>query len=91
MTIDEARDRVTASVAGEPEDVIDGSRLAPDHQLFPSKARIHPQQDLDPGPAGADLADDAGHFILGAGGRVDVRAPELAASRCRPQNTYSGR
>jgi hypothetical protein len=66
-----------ALVAREAEDVVDVIRLAPRHQLVAGKARIGAQQDADPGPAGTDLADDAGHFILGAGGRIDVRAPEF--------------
>jgi hypothetical protein len=66
-----------ALVARQAEDVIDAVRLAPGHELVAGKARIGTQQDLHPRPTGADLADDASHFILGAGGRVDVRAPEL--------------
>ena len=81
-----------ALVAREAEDVVDVIRLAPRHQLVAGKARIGAQQDADPGPARTDLADDAGHFILGAGGLAtglgngaptpfrwpsDVRAPEF--------------
>jgi hypothetical protein len=55
-----------APVAGEPEEVIDGVRLAPDHQRVPGKARIRPQQDLDPRPASTDLVDDPRDLLDGA-------------------------
>ena len=61
-----------ALIARQTEDVVDAVRLAPRHQLVAGKARIGAQQDLDPRPPGTDLADDAGHFIRGAGGRIDV-------------------
>jgi hypothetical protein len=66
-----------AIVTGEAEDVVDPVRLAPRHELVPGEARVGPEQDLDPGPAGADLADDALDLGHGAGRGVDVRAPEL--------------
>ena len=66
-----------ALVAGEAEDVVDAVRLAPRHQLVAGKARIGAQQDLDPRPARADLADDARDLVHGAGRGIDVRAPEL--------------
>jgi Recombinase len=70
-----------ALVARQTEDVVDTGRLAPRHQLVPGKARIGAQQDLDPRPPGTDLADDAGYFIRGAGGRIDVRPPELGGEQ----------
>ena len=66
-----------ALVARQAEDVVDTVGLAPDHQLLAGKAGLGPEQDLHPRPPGADLADDAGQFIPGAGGRIDVRPPEL--------------
>jgi hypothetical protein len=61
-----------ALIARQTKDVVDIIRLAPRHQLVAGKARIGAQQDLDPRPPGTDLADDAGDFIGGAGGRIDV-------------------
>ena len=61
----------------QPEQVIDAVRLAPDHQRLAGEAAVGPQHDPHPWPAGADLADDARHLIDGAGGGVDVGAPEL--------------
>jgi hypothetical protein len=66
-----------AAVAREAKEVIDAVRLAPRHQFVAGKARIGAHQNADPGPAGTDPADDADHFIPGAGGRIDVRTPEL--------------
>ena len=48
-----------ALVAREAEDVIDAVGLAPAHQCIAGKARIRPQQDLDPWPARPNLGDDA--------------------------------
>jgi hypothetical protein len=45
-----------ALVAGEPKDVVDTVGLAPTHQRIAGKARVGPQQDLDPRPARPDLA-----------------------------------
>ena len=70
-----------ALVARQTEDVVDAVRLAPGHELVPGKAGIGAQQDLDPRPPGTDLADDPGHFSRSAGGRVDVRPPELGGEQ----------
>jgi hypothetical protein len=56
-----------ALVAGEAEEVIDGVRFAPRHQLFAGKAGIGAQNDLHARPAGPDLADDARHLVDRAG------------------------
>jgi hypothetical protein len=80
-----------ALVARQAEDIIDGVGFAPRHDLVAGKARISAQQDLDPGPTGADLADDAGHFLLGAGGRIDVRASELGRQQVPSAEHDSGR
>jgi uncharacterized protein YbjT (DUF2867 family) len=59
-------DRVDqALVAGEAEEVIDAVGFAPAHQPVPGKARIGPQHDLHPWPAGADLGDDTFDLIEG--------------------------
>jgi hypothetical protein len=52
-------------VAGEAEEVIDAVGFAPAHQLVPGKARIGPEHDLHPWPAGADLGRDAFDLIEG--------------------------
>ena len=50
-----------------------------------SSSRANPeigaQQDLDPRPPGPDLADDPRHLSDGAGGRIDVRPPELGGEQ----------
>ena len=71
-------DRVDqALVAGEPEQVVDAFGFAPPHELVAGKAGIGPQQNLDPGPARSDLADDPLDFGQGAGRCVDIRAAKL--------------
>ena len=64
-------------VAGQAEQVVDPVGLAPGHQRLPREAAVAAQHDPHPRPAGADLADDARHLLDGAGGGVDVGAPEL--------------
>jgi hypothetical protein len=80
-----------ALVARETEDVVHAVRLAPCHQFVAGKARIGAQQDLDPRPPGADLADDAFDSSRAPADASIFDRRSLAASRCRPQNTYSGR
>ena len=70
-----------AGVAGEAEDVADAIIFAPAHQLVAGEAKIRPQQDLDPGPALTDLGNDACDLLRGAGGGVDIRAPELGGQQ----------
>ena len=70
-----------AGVAGEAEDVVDAVGLAPAHQLVAGEARVGAQEDLDPWPALADLADDARDLVLGPGRGVDVRAPQLGGQQ----------
>ena len=55
-----------ALVAGEAEEIVSPVGLAPRHELIPGKAGIRPQQDLDPRPTRADLADDALDLLDGA-------------------------
>ena len=52
-----------AGVAGEAEEVVDAVVFAPAHQLVAGEAGVRPQQDLDPGPALANLGDDARHLL----------------------------
>ena len=61
----------------EPEQVVDAVLLAPGHQRLAREAAVAAQDDPDPRPAGADLADDPGHLLGGPGRGVDVRAPQL--------------
>src|ERR671910_3586968 len=44
-----------ARVARQAEDEVDAVALAPGHQRLADEAGIRPEQDADPGPAGADL------------------------------------
>ncbi len=70
-----------ALVARQPEDVVDGIRLAPAHQRIACEARIRPQHDRDPGPARSDLGDDPCHLLDCTRRGVDVRAPQLGGEQ----------
>jgi len=73
-----------AVVAGEPEQIIDGIRLAPRHQLVPGKARIGAQDDLHARPAGPDLDHDTFDLVDRAGRGIDIRASELGREQVPP-------
>ena len=68
--LDEAR------IAGEAEDEVDPVCLAPGHQRLAGEAAVGAQQDPNPGPAGADLPDNARDLLKGAGRGVDVGAAQ---------------
>jgi hypothetical protein len=51
-----------ALVLGKTEEIVDPVRLAPRHELLAAEAGVGTQQDAHPGPAFADLADDARHL-----------------------------
>ena len=81
-----------ALVAREAEDVVDAVRLAPSHELVAGKARIGAQQDLAPaasGPGSGPTMRSTSSTAPADASMFERRS--LAASRCRPQNTYSGR
>src|SRR3954469_10283884 len=68
-------------VGGQAEDVVHAVGFAPRHQRLAAEAAVGAQQNAHPRPAGADLADDARHFLHRSGRAVDVGAAQLG----RPQ------
>ncbi len=63
-------------VAGQAEQIVHLMLLTPPHQLFPGKAGVGPQQDLDLRPDTPQAGDDALDLFEGIGGGIDVGGPE---------------
>jgi len=78
-----------AGVTGQAEQIVDLMLLTPPHQLFPGKAGVGPQQDLDLRPDTPQAGDDALDVVEGIGGGIDVGGPEPALFRCRRRNRES--
>ena len=51
-----------------------------------SQAAVRAQHNANPWPLSANVGDNACHLFNRTGCRVHARAPQLGASRCRPQN-----
>src|SRR3954452_6009336 len=69
--------RLKPGVASQAEHEVDAVLLAPEHERLAGKARVGPQHDLHPRPAGPDLPHDARHLLLSPSTRIDVGAAQL--------------
>jgi DDE family transposase len=56
-------------------------RFAPRHQIVAGEARIGAHQDANPGPAAANLGNDARHRLDRAVRRIQARAPQLGVQQ----------
>src|SRR3954451_20129394 len=68
-------------IAGQAEHEVDAVLLAPEHERLAGKARVRPQHDLHPRPAGPDLAHNALNLLDGPGTRIDVGAAQLGGEK----------
>ena len=67
------------------EQVIDAVPLAPGHQTLAGEAGIRAQKNARVRSALPDMGDDPVHFVLGAGGAVDVGTPQLGRQQLAPR------
>ena len=79
-----------AAIAGQAEQIVHLIVLTPGHQLLSGKAGVGPQQDLDLGPAGAQVGDDALDLVEGAGGGIDVGGSQQGAEQMAAREDVKG-